>query len=81
MADDDPPFQFEAKIQRGNGTDDRDTFKAKVSAHSIEELDKKVGQVRERIEDYASEFRRIQPAEERQLNDDQSTLQEVDADD
>jgi hypothetical protein len=74
MSDDDDAFEFEAKIQRGNGTDDRDTFKAKVSADTIDELDDKVAQVRERIEEYAAEFRQIQPQETRTLADDQATL-------
>ena len=82
MPDEDDAFEFEAKIQRGNGTDDRDTFKAKVSANTIDELDEKVEQVRERIEDYAQEFRQIQPGEERRpLADDQSTLGEAESDD
>jgi hypothetical protein len=80
MTDDDPAYQFEAKIQRGNGTDDRDTFKAKVSANTVDELDEKVDRVRERIETYASEFPSIQPTEERSLADDQGTLDEVSAD-
>jgi hypothetical protein len=80
MTDDDPAYQFEAKIQRGNGTDDRDTFKAKVSANTVDELDEKVDRVRERIETYASKFRSIQPTEERSLADDQGTLDEVSAD-
>ena len=74
MADEEDDFQFEAKIQRGNGTDDRDTFKAKVSANSIDALDEKVEQMREKIEDWASEFRDIQPQESRGLADDQTTL-------
>lgn len=76
MSDEDDAFEFEAKIQRGNGTDDRDTFKAKVSANSIRELDDKVDQVRSKIEDWATDFRQIQPSEERHLADDQATLQE-----
>jgi len=81
MTDDEDAFEFEAKIQRGNGTDDRDTFKAKVSANTIDELDGKVEQVRERIEQYATEFRQIQPSEERRLADDQSRLGEAESDD
>jgi len=74
MSDDEDAFQFEAKIQRGNGTDDRDTFKAKVSANTIDELDSKVEQVRDRLEEYASEFRQIQPQTGRSHPDDQATL-------
>lgn len=76
MSDEDDAFQFEAKIQRGNGTDDRDTFKARVSADSIAELDEKVEEIREKIEDWAVQFRRIQPADEPDLPDDQATLEE-----
>jgi hypothetical protein len=74
MTDDEDAFQFEAKIQRGNGTDDRDTFKAKVSANTIDELDDKVDQIRGRLEEYASEFRAIQPQDGRRHPDDQATL-------
>jgi len=74
-------FEFEAKIQRGNGTDDRDTFKAKVSADTVDELDEKVAEIRERLEEYAHEFRQIQPSEKRPLSDDQRTLQEAESDD
>jgi len=74
MTDEDDAFQFEAKIQRGNGTDDRDTFKAKVSAETIDELDERVEQLHGRIEKYAEEFRQIQPQESRTLADDQATL-------
>lgn len=76
MSDEDDAFEFEAKIQRGNGTDDRDTFKAKVSADTIEELDEKVEEMRSKIENWAVDFRQIQPGEKRSLADDQSTLGE-----
>jgi len=75
MSEDEDAFAFEAKIQRGNGTDDRDTFKAQVSANTIDELDTKVEEMREKIEDWAVEFRRIQPGDEEQLPEDQSTLE------
>jgi hypothetical protein len=74
MPDEDDAFEFEAKIQRGNGTDDRDTFKAKVSANTIDELDEKVEEIRTKIEDWAVEFRHIQPGDEKRLPEDQSTL-------
>jgi hypothetical protein len=74
MPEEDDAFEFEAKIQRGNGTDDRDTFKAKVSADTIDELDDKVEEIRSKIEDWAVEFRHIQPGEEQRLPDDQATL-------
>ena len=74
MSDEDDAFEFEAKIQRGNGTDDRDTFKAKVSADTIGELDEKVAEMQAKIEEWAVEFRHIQPGQEPRLPDDQSTL-------
>lgn len=78
VTDEDDAFEFEAKIQRGNGTDDRDTFKARVSANTIDGLDTKVEQMRVKIEDWAVDFRRIQPGDEPELPDDQPTLQESD---
>jgi hypothetical protein len=74
MSDEDDAFEFEAKIQRGNGTDDRDTFKAKVSADTIGELDEKVAEMQSKIEEWAVEFRHIQPGAERRLPEDQKTL-------
>ncbi|MFC7026383.1 hypothetical protein ACFQJ5_16745 [Halomicroarcula sp. GCM10025324] len=74
MSEEDDAFEFEAKIQRGNGTDDRDTFKAKVSANTIDELDERVQEIRSKIEDWAVEFRHIQPDDEQQLPEDQATL-------
>jgi len=74
MTEDDPAFEFEAKIQRGTGTDDRDTFKAKVSAETVDELDEKVQQMHAKVETWAGEFREIQPQEGRDLSQDQSTL-------
>ena len=74
MSEEDDAFEFEAKIQRGNGTDDRDTFKAKVSANTIDELDEKVEEIRTKIEDWAVEFRHIQPGDEQRIPEDQATL-------
>lgn len=80
MSENDEAFEFEAKIQRGNGTDDRDTFKAKVSANTIDELDEKVEEIRTKIEDWAVEFRHIQPSDAPRVSDDQATLGGVDDD-
>lgn len=79
MTEEDDAFEFEAKIQRGNGTDDRDTFKAKVSAETIEELDEKVDQMRQKIESWAGEFRLIQPSQAPNLAEDQARLTGGDA--
>lgn len=75
--DEEEAFSLDVKIQRGNGTDDRDTLKAKVSADTLEELDEKVEHVQERMSEWAVGFREIQPSEERRLDDDQSSLTEV----
>ena len=79
MPDEGPAFEFEVKIQRGNGTDDRDTYKTKVSADSIDELDEKVEQARDKLAEWAADFREIQPQEKRSLADSQSTLDGSDA--
>jgi hypothetical protein len=73
MPDDGPAFEFEVKIQRGNGTDDRDTYKTKVSAETIDELDEKVEQARDKLEEWGADFREIQPQDTRTLADDQAT--------
>ena len=70
-------FGLDVKIQRGNGTDDRDTLKATVSADTLEELDEKVEHVQERMAEWAVGFRAIQPSEERRVDDDQTNLSEV----
>jgi len=74
MPQEDPAFEFEVKLQRGQSVDDRDTQKAKVSADTIDALNEKVEQIRDRMEDWAVEFREIQPQEKRTLADDQATL-------
>jgi len=82
MPEEDPAFEYTVKIQRGNGTDDRDTQKAKVSANTVDELTQKVETVREKMEDWAGGFREIQPDERghNPLVDDQSSLDEVSTD-
>jgi hypothetical protein len=70
----DEPFSATVKLQRGDGTDDRDTIKVDVSAVSIDELDEKVRAVRDRAEEWADDLRSIQPTRGRSLTDDQSTL-------
>lgn len=71
------PFEVSIKIQRGNGTDDRDQLKATVSADTLEALDEKVEHVREKMAEWAGGFRQIQPSEERHLDNDQRALDEV----
>ena len=74
---DEEAFEVTVKIQRGNGTDDRDQLKAKVSADTLDELDDKVEHVRARMGEWAAGFREIQPSEARRTDDDQSSLSEV----
>jgi len=62
--EDDEAFEYTVKLQRGDGTDDRDKHKATVSAETIDELEQKVERVREMMQQWAGEFRAIQPDEE-----------------
>jgi len=74
------PLSVTVKIQRGD-TDNRDTLKATVEAETIDELDRKVEQVREKMDSWADEFRDIQPTNARTraaLGEDQQELGEVD---
>lgn len=71
---DEPGFQYEVKLQRGESVDDRDTQKAKVSADSIDALNKKVEEIRGRMEEWAAEYREIQPQNSPALSNDQATL-------
>jgi len=79
VSDDDPAFSAVVKLQRGTKTDDRDTLKISVEAHDIEQLHRRIEDVRERTEQWADEFRAIQPQRGRELTDDQRELGEVDA--
>lgn len=68
-------------LTRGTGTDDRDKMRATVEADTLEELDEKLSEMRDRLEDLAADVRDIQPEERLlQLTDDQRTLsgEEVD---
>ena len=66
-------FQYEIKLKRGDG---HDVQKCKVEAATIDELETKVDQVREKMEDWAVEWRQIQPRD-RPLADDQQDFTEV----
>ena len=61
MPDDDATFSIDVKIQRGTGTDDRDTLKATVKADTLDELDERENQMLERLDDLAQRVRSIQP--------------------
>jgi hypothetical protein len=75
----DEPLSVTVKLQRGD-TDNRDTLKATVDAETIDELDEKVGQIREKMDSWADQFREIQPTNERtrELLDGQQELVEAD---
>lgn len=73
----DRTFSLKVKMQRGRGTDNRDTFTAEVAADDLETLDERVNNLREKMEGWSVEFRHIQPSDARQLADDQSDLTEV----
>jgi len=77
MSDDDD-VEVSIKLQRGTGTDNRDTWTTTVTGASVEEVDQKVSKLRERVERWTAEFRNIQPDDSRtaHLRDDQSTLDE-----
>ena len=63
MSDQDPTFAVDVKIQRGNGTDDRDTLKATVQADTLEELDERKAEMLDRLDELAAKVRSIQPAD------------------
>lgn len=61
MSEDEPTYSVDVKIQRGNGTDDRDTLKSTVQANTLDELDERIDEMRGRLEELAVEVRAIQP--------------------
>jgi len=78
MSDDGAPFEYTLTVQRGDGTDDRDTHRLKVSARSIDELEDKIERARELLESKAADIRDIQPTEDlrNRTAGDQATLGE-----
>lgn len=76
MGEDDPTYSMDVKIQRGNGTDDRDTLKATVQAESLERLDERRDQMLERLQETAEAVRAIQPEDTtaNRIADGQTTL-------
>jgi len=74
----DEPFAVTVKLTRGTGSKDKDEFKIDVAAGSIDELDDRVGAIRERAQQWSEDFRDIQP-DDRSLPDDQQALGEVSA--
>lgn len=83
MTEDDPTFSMDVKIQRGNGTDDRDTLKATVQADDLQTLDARREAMTKRLEEQAAQVRAIQPDDTtvERLTDDQTTLAEQEAED
>ena len=75
MSDDVEPFEVSVAMTRGTSTDDRDKIKATISAESLDELDEKMVEMRDRLERLSADVRKIQPNEQsRGLDDDQVTL-------
>jgi hypothetical protein len=77
MTDDSDAFEYVVKMQRGDGTDDRDTHKTKVTAETIDELRSKVEQARELMAEEIEETREIQPDNTRSLADKQRSFDDV----
>jgi hypothetical protein len=73
----DDAIEVSVKMQRGTGTDNRDTFNMSVGGESVKAVDQKMRKLRERAESWAAEFREIQPDDSRtaHLRDDQRTLE------
>jgi hypothetical protein len=73
----DDAIEVSVKMQRGTGTDNRDTFSMTVGGESVKAVDQKMRKLRERAESWAAEFREIQPDDSRtaHLRDDQRTLE------
>jgi hypothetical protein len=80
MADEDPTYQVDVKIQRGNSTDDRDTLKASVEAETLRELDEREEAMLTRLERLADKVRSIQPDDSTGIADGQVTLDDQEAD-
>ncbi|NLV15193.1 hypothetical protein [Haloarcula argentinensis] len=70
----DDAFTYTVKLKRGD-----DTQKCKVTAPDIETLTDRVDAVREKLGEWAGDYREIQPDEEAPLADDQSELSELEA--
>ena len=72
----DDPFSYTVKLKRGDGND---VQKCKVTAPDIETLEERVDDARERLEQWAGEYREIQPdgPRRRRVTDDQSSLREA----
>ncbi len=67
-------YSYTVKLKRGDG---HDVQKCTVTAGTIDELDEKVDNLTEKMEEWAGEWRSIQPMDRRTLSEDQDTLTEV----
>jgi hypothetical protein len=75
MSEDVEPFEVTVAMTRGTSTDDRDKIKATISAETLEELDEKMVEMRDRLERMAADVRQIQPDEDTPgLDEDQARL-------
>ncbi|MBX0322454.1 hypothetical protein EGH21_05355 [Halomicroarcula sp. F13] len=70
----DDPLTYTVKLKRGD-----DTQKCKVTAPDIETLTERVDAVREKMADWAGDYRQIQPDDSPRVADDQSELGEIEA--
>lgn len=77
MSDD--PLSITTTVTRGTSTDDRDQIKATVTAEDFDELHDKLARLRDELDEWADDLREIQPAEGRNVADDQADLGEVTA--
>ena len=70
-------FEIKIDMTRGTGSNDKEKITATIEAESLDELEEKQVQVRQRLEMLAQDIRSIQPNPDskRDLADDQSTLE------
>lgn len=74
MSDDEEVYETKVVITRGTGTNDRDKISTKVTAPTLSVLTDRVEELRAETEEWAADFREIEPERGRQLADDQSQL-------
>jgi hypothetical protein len=67
----DDPLSYTIKLKRGDGND---VQKCTVEAPDIETLETRVEELQQRLEQWAVEYREIQPSDRRPVADDQGTL-------
>jgi hypothetical protein len=77
MPDDD--LELTVKMTRGGDSGNKETMKATVSAPTVDDLDDRVTSLKDKMDEWALEFRSIQPEQDRMLAEDQSRLGEAEA--